>query len=83
MSAPTSRARSMERSILSHGSEPQTRWVMSRVGAWIETMGMPCSSASAASAPASWVTGSVHTMTSTPSYPSREASENAPAAPTG
>jgi hypothetical protein len=67
VSAPTSTARSMDRSIFTQGSLPQTRCVTSSVGAWIDRIRMPCSSASARSAPASRVSGSVQTMISTPS----------------
>ncbi len=53
--------------IFTQGSLPQTRCVTSSVGAWIDRIRMPWSSASARSAPASRVSGSVQTMTSTPS----------------
>ena len=62
--APTSWARAIELSTLVHGSGPQIRWVSRSVGACTDTTGMPCSSDSAASAPASCETGSVHTITS-------------------
>ena len=77
MSAPSSSASSMERSTFSHGSVPHTRWVMSRVGAWTDSTGTPCSSASAPQRPGLAGHGSVHTMTSTPSYPSRAATSKA------
>ena len=50
-------------------SVDQTRWVSSRHGAWIASTGTPNRSDSARSASGSWLTGSVHTMTSTPSKP--------------
>ena len=79
MGAPTSWAISIERSIFAQASLPKTRWVSSRVGAWIETIGSSWWRESAASAGAFCVIGSVQIMTSMPSYPSRAPTSKAAA----
>ncbi len=57
----------MERSTLSHGSVPHTRWVSSRVGACTETIGSAVQLRQRAQRAGLRVTGSVHTITSTAS----------------
>jgi len=66
VAAPTACASSTERRILDH-AEPQTCCVNSRVGAWMESMGIPCRSDSRVSRRASWLHALCVTMTSTPS----------------
>ena len=58
------------------GSGDQTRWVTARQGACTATTGTPDASASRPTAATSWLTRSVHTISSTPSYPSSRASTN-------
>ena len=65
--APSSSAAARARSSLAHGSLPHTRWVTSRQGAWTARMGTPWSSESRRTASMSWETGSVKTISSTPS----------------
>ena len=67
--APTRSAAALARSSLVHGSVDQTRWVSSRQGAWIARTGTPNRSDSDRRASGSWLTGSVQTITSTPSKP--------------
>ncbi len=74
--APAATATSHEVRSFGQGSVPQTRWVISSVGACSDTIGRPWCSDSERSASALWLTGSVQTMTSMPSYPSRAAISN-------
>ena len=39
--APSASAASFDRTSLAHGSVPQTRWVISRQGAWMASTGTP------------------------------------------
>ena len=65
--APSFSAAARARRSLVHGSVDQTRCVISRHGACTARIGMPWWSERRRSASMSWLTGSVQTMTSTPS----------------
>src|SRR5699024_1524561 len=54
-------------------SVPQTRWVISRHGECTDTTGIRCRLLNASIASISALVSSIPTMTSTPSYPRREA----------
>ncbi len=65
--APSRSAAACARRSRVHGSVDQTRWVISRQGACTARIGTPWWSDSRRSASTSWLTGSVQTITSTPS----------------
>ncbi|SCD59427.1 hypothetical protein GA0115246_103569 [Streptomyces sp. SolWspMP-sol7th] len=65
--APRRSAALRARWSLVQGSVVHTRCVMSRQGAWTARTGTRWKSESLRRASMSWLTGSVHTMTSTPS----------------
>jgi hypothetical protein len=76
-------AAATERRIRPIGSALQTRCVTARQGACTASTGTPKRSASRATAATSWLIGSIHTINSTPSYPSSAASSNATRADSG
>ena len=76
-------AAATERRIRPIGSELHTRCVTARQGACMASTGIPNRSASRATPATSWLTGSVQTISSTPSYPSSAASSNATRADSG
>ena len=63
-SAPTASAISAERWSLPQGSVPQTRWVNSRHGEWIATIGSSWWSDSCLTAETCWLSASMPTITS-------------------
>ena len=82
-SAPTASAISADRCSLPQGSVPQTRWVNSRHGEWIATIGRAWCSESCLTAETCWLSASMPTITSMASYPSLAAYAKACAVDSG
>src|SRR5664279_3648178 len=74
---------STDRESLTNGSDDQTLAVTSRQGECTERTGIWYSCTSSDNASTLWLTGSVCTITSTPSYPSSAASAKAAAVGSG